>query len=64
MHAVRTLRSEVKSAFPIIGVGGVQSATDAMAMRAAGADLLQVYTGLIYRGPRLIQEILVSRASV
>ncbi|MEO7243720.1 MAG: quinone-dependent dihydroorotate dehydrogenase, partial [Rubrivivax sp.] len=43
-------------AFPIIGVGGVMSGADAVAKRAAGADLVQVYTGLIYRGPALVPE--------
>lgn len=43
---------------PIIGVGGVMSAEDARAKLAAGASLVQIYTGFIYRGPRLIGEIL------
>jgi dihydroorotate dehydrogenase len=64
VRTVQRLRAEVGSSFPIVGVGGIDSAEDAMAMRAAGADLLQIYTGLIYRGPRLIQEILASRANV
>jgi dihydroorotate dehydrogenase len=64
VHAVQCVRAEVGSTFPIIGVGGIHSAADAMAMRAAGADLLQIYTGLIYRGPQLIHEILASRANV
>jgi dihydroorotate dehydrogenase len=53
---VRTLRSLVGS-LPIIGVGGVMSAEDGAQLRAAGADLLQVFTGLIYRGPRLVREL-------
>jgi dihydroorotate dehydrogenase len=61
-----TLSTEVIAAFhaelgptvPIIGVGGVMSAEDALAKLAAGATLLQIYTGFIYRGPALIQEIL------
>ena len=44
--------------FPIIGVGGILSAEQAADTRAAGADLLQLYTGLIYRGPALIREVL------
>jgi dihydroorotate dehydrogenase len=50
----------VGARFPVIGVGGIQSVQDARAMRTAGADLLQVYTGLVYRGPRLIHEILAA----
>ena len=45
-------------ALPIIGVGGVMSAADAREKLAAGASLVQVYTGFIYRGPQLIGEIL------
>lgn len=42
---------------PLIGVGGIESVEDAYARIRAGASLVQVYTGLIYRGPRLIDEI-------
>jgi dihydroorotate dehydrogenase len=55
-HLARTL----DGALPIIGVGGITSAARAQAMLAAGAQLIQVYTGLIYRGPDLIREILDS----
>jgi dihydroorotate dehydrogenase len=41
---------------PIIGVGGIVSGRDARAKREAGADLVQIYTGFIYRGPALIRE--------
>ncbi|RYF54223.1 MAG: quinone-dependent dihydroorotate dehydrogenase, partial [Comamonadaceae bacterium] len=41
---------------PIIGVGGILSAADAQAKREAGADVVQIYTGLIYRGPALVRE--------
>ena len=41
---------------PIIGVGGIMNGADATARRAAGARLVQVYTGLIYRGPALVSE--------
>jgi dihydroorotate dehydrogenase len=58
IHAVECIRAETTSSYPIIGVGGIQSVTDAIAMRNAGADLLQVYTGFVYRGPNLIQEVL------
>jgi len=46
--------------FPIIGVGGIFSAEDAQEKFAAGAKLIQIYTGFIYRGPGLIQEIITS----
>ncbi|MGB6451227.1 MAG: quinone-dependent dihydroorotate dehydrogenase [Steroidobacteraceae bacterium] len=57
MAAVRRLRTELGAEVPIIGVGGIGSAADALQMRAAGADLVQVYTGLVYRGPRLVREL-------
>jgi dihydroorotate dehydrogenase len=53
---VARLRDELGRGFPIIGVGGVMSGEDAAAKRAAGADLVQIYTGLIYRGPALVRE--------
>ncbi len=45
-------------AIPIVGVGGVEDADTALAKIEAGASLVQVYTGFIYRGPPLIPEIL------
>lgn len=51
------LRASLDPAIPIIGSGGVMSAADAQGKFDAGASLVQVYTGLIYRGPRLIREI-------
>jgi dihydroorotate dehydrogenase len=42
---------------PIVGVGGIMSGSDALAMRAAGATLLQTYSGFVYRGPSLLREI-------
>ena len=44
-------------AFPIIGVGGIHSAQDALDKIEAGADLVQIYTGFIYEGPGLIKQI-------
>ena len=55
-HVIRQLRAQLGSAFPIIGVGGVMSGTDACAKVAAGADLVQLYTGFIYGGPALVGE--------
>ena len=55
-RVIRLLRAALGPAYPIIGVGGVMSAEDALAKRAAGADLVQIYTGLIYRGSALVPE--------
>ena len=51
---VAHLRAALGPGFPIIGVGGVTSAEDAVAKRAAGADIVQIYTGLIYAGAALV----------
>jgi dihydroorotate dehydrogenase len=53
---IAQLRAEVGDAVAIIGVGGVFSGEDAVAKLAAGASLVQLYTGFIYRGPALIGE--------
>ncbi|MFT7126520.1 MAG: dihydroorotate dehydrogenase [Pseudoalteromonas tetraodonis] len=50
----------LKDDVPIIGVGGICSAEDALAKRDAGAKLVQIYSGFIYRGPALIKEIVQS----
>ncbi|HLL17738.1 MAG TPA: dihydroorotate dehydrogenase (quinone), partial [Rubrivivax sp.] len=55
-RVIRWLRAALGPAFPIIGVGGVTSGETARAKRQAGADLVQIYTGLIYRGPVLVPE--------
>lgn len=55
---LRALRAAMGPDFPIIGVGGIVSAELGIETRAAGADLLQLYTGLIYRGPALVRELL------
>lgn len=51
------LRAALGHDFPIIGVGGINSAASAQEKLAAGADLLQLYTGFIYHGPRLLKTI-------
>lgn len=51
---LRELRTRVGADFVLVGVGGIASAQDALAKRAAGADLVQLYTGFIYEGPALI----------
>ncbi len=58
LRAVEAIREAVGSTWPIIGVGGITSGEDAQAMRRAGADLIQLYTALIYRGPRLVKELI------
>ncbi|MDP3823290.1 MAG: quinone-dependent dihydroorotate dehydrogenase [Burkholderiales bacterium] len=55
-RVIAQLRAALGGAFPIIGVGGVLSGADARAKRAAGADVVQIYTGFIYRGPELVNE--------
>lgn len=55
-RVIAALRAELGSGYPIIGVGGVMSGADARAKLAAGADLVQIYTGLIYRGPALVRD--------
>jgi dihydroorotate dehydrogenase len=54
-QVIRQLRAALGHAFPIIGVGGILSAEDAISKIQAGADVVQIYTGLIYHGPNLVQ---------
>jgi dihydroorotate dehydrogenase len=56
-RVIRLLRAELGSAYPIIGVGGVMSGADARSKIKAGADLVQIYTGLVYKGPALVPEV-------
>ncbi|MGO9718219.1 MAG: quinone-dependent dihydroorotate dehydrogenase [Steroidobacteraceae bacterium] len=58
LAVISQLRAELGQGFPIVGVGGIVSADAALATVRAGADLIQVYTGFAYRGPRLLEEIL------
>lgn len=53
-QVIRQLRAELGPEFPIIGVGGVMAAEDAVAKLEAGADLVQIYTGFVYQGPALV----------
>jgi dihydroorotate dehydrogenase len=53
---VRILAAHLRGALPIIAVGGILSGADAVAKIEAGATLVQIYTGLIYRGPALVAE--------
>ena len=56
-EVIRFLSEKSNKSFPIIGVGGIHSAQDALEKLEAGASLLQLYTGFIYEGPKLIKEI-------
>ncbi|MEO9383728.1 quinone-dependent dihydroorotate dehydrogenase [Chromobacterium phragmitis] len=55
-EVIRKLYKELGGALPIIGVGGILSGSDAVEKLDAGASLVQLYSGLIYRGPELIGE--------
>lgn len=56
-EVISYLRNKLGKGFPIIGVGGIATTKDAIEKIEAGADLLQVYTGLIYEGPYMIRKI-------
>tara|TARA_R110002072_G_scaffold302976_1_gene490587 strand:+ start:38499 stop:39530 length:1032 start_codon:yes stop_codon:yes gene_type:complete len=56
-EVIQYLSEKSNKAFPIIGVGGIHSAEDAIEKMEAGADLIQIYTGFIYEGPRLVKKI-------
>jgi dihydroorotate dehydrogenase subfamily 2 len=57
LRTISVLRQELGRALPIIGVGGIDGPSSALDALRAGADLVQVYTGLIYRGPRLVADL-------
>lgn len=56
-EVIRFLSQKSNKAFPIIGVGGIHSAADALEKLEAGASLIQLYTGFIYEGPALVKKI-------
>lgn len=56
-EVIRYLHTKSNGAFPIIGVGGIHSAEDALEKLEAGASLIQLYTGFIYEGPGLVKKI-------
>ncbi len=56
-RVISYLSTKSNKGFPIIGVGGIHSTTDALEKLEAGANLVQIYTGFIYEGPKLIKEI-------
>lgn len=55
-NVIRQLRAALGAGYPIIGVGGIMSAQDAVSKIRAGADVVQIYTGLIYEGPALVAK--------
>jgi len=55
-RVLRLLALELKGEIPLIGVGGILTGADAVEKMAAGASLVQLYSGLIYRGPALVKE--------
>ncbi|WP_111979269.1 quinone-dependent dihydroorotate dehydrogenase [Algibacillus agarilyticus] len=59
-HIVSVLKASLKGQIPIVGVGGINSAESAQEKIEAGAELVQVYTGFIYRGPKLVKEIVAA----
>lgn len=56
-EVIRFLSEKSNKSFPIIGVGGIHSAQDALEKLEAGASLIQLYTGFIYEGPKLVKQI-------
>jgi dihydroorotate dehydrogenase len=63
-RVIARLRAALGPRFPIIGVGGILSGEDALSKLRAGADVVQIYTGLIYRGPELVHEVARALARV
>ena len=57
IEVVRYIHKKTQGRFPIIGVGGIMTEEDAVAMLQAGASLIQVYTGFIYNGPSFVKRI-------
>jgi dihydroorotate dehydrogenase len=57
IDVIRALRAQMGDNYPIIGVGGIASAEGGRSTFEAGADLLQIYTGLIYQGPGLVSDL-------
>ncbi len=56
LEVVRVLRDSLGGEIPIIGCGGILSGADARSFKMSGADCVQIYTGLVYKGPKLISE--------
>lgn len=56
-EVLAAFRSALGASIPLIGVGGILAGADALEKRRLGADLVQVYSGLVFRGPSLIEEV-------
>jgi dihydroorotate dehydrogenase len=56
-EVIRYLRAQLGKAYPIIAVGGIMNAEDAIEKIQAGADLIQIYTGFVYEGPSIVKKI-------
>ncbi|MEQ8715000.1 MAG: dihydroorotate dehydrogenase (quinone), partial [Cyclobacteriaceae bacterium] len=63
-EVIRYLHEQGEGKFPIIGVGGIFTAKDALDKIRAGASLVQVYTGFVYEGPAIVKRINKVLASV
>jgi dihydroorotate dehydrogenase len=61
-EVVAAFRALLQPTIPLIGVGGILSGSDALEKRRAGAELVQVYSGLVYRGPGLVDDVLAALA--
>jgi dihydroorotate dehydrogenase len=59
-RVIAQLRAALGKNFPIIGVGGIMSGADAVSKIQAGADVVQIYTGLIYQGPELVTQAAIA----
>ena len=63
LEVVRRIQAQAGDRMPVIGVGGISEPDDARRLVDAGASLVQVYTGLIYEGPRLVRQVAAALAS-
>ncbi|MCW5625355.1 MAG: quinone-dependent dihydroorotate dehydrogenase, partial [Burkholderiales bacterium] len=59
-RVLRALQQRLEGRIPLIGVGGILSSVDARDKLAAGASLVQIYSGLVYRGPGLVREVVTA----
>jgi len=59
-EVIRRLAEDLDGALPIIGVGGIDSAISAREKMNAGAQLVQIYSGFIYHGPKLVKDIVTN----
>ncbi len=63
-NTIRSLANRLQGEIPIIGCGGIMNAEDAIGHMQAGATLVQIYSGFIYRGPQLVREIVDATSSL